>query len=74
MKETMSEENQRRATYMVAELGPVKAVDMIAKAISHIDVSRTARQYGDLGSAEGALSMAREILLGVLGISPDEKT
>jgi hypothetical protein len=45
---------------------------MIARAISHIDVSRTARKYGDLGSAEGALTAARDLLLGVLGISTEE--
>jgi hypothetical protein len=68
----MSDETERRMEHMVANLGPRKAVDMIARAIRHIDVSRTARKYGDLRSAEGALTAARDLLLGVLGIPTEE--
>ena len=66
------DETKRRVDHLVAELGPYKAVDMIDRAISHIDVSRTARKYGDLGSAEGALTAARKLLLEVLGIPSEE--
>ena len=64
----MSDETERRAQYLVAEIGPHAAVDKITKAISHIDVSRIARKHGDLGSAENALSCARSLLIEVLGI------
>jgi hypothetical protein len=64
----VSEETKKRAAHLVCELGPYKAVDMISHAISHLDVSRTARQHGDIGSAEGALACVRELLLDVLGI------
>lgn len=62
------DETTRRMEHLFATLGPRMAVDMIARAISHLDVSRTARQHGDLGSAEAALDAARKLLVEVLGI------
>jgi hypothetical protein len=67
----ISETNRERAAYLVEKLGAGEAVDMIARAISHLAVSRTARKYGDLGSAEGALDAARDLLIKVLGIETE---
>ena len=65
-------EPERRMEHVVANPGPRKAVNMIARAISPGDVNRTARKYGDLGFAEGALTATKDLLLGVLGIQPGE--
>ena len=63
-------EVERRLLH-ISRLGPDKIQDAVSQAIAHLDVSRTARKHGDNGSAEGALTTARELLLGVLGIEPE---
>jgi len=60
-------EEERRANFLGCQK-PEYLAERIAKAISHLDVSKTARHFGDVGSAEGAHQAARDILLSLLGI------
>lgn len=59
-----------RARY-VTETGSLAVATDITKAVSLIDVSRTARAAGDLGTAEHSLDRARALLLALIGIFPE---
>ncbi len=60
-------EVKKQADYII-NVGAEVTVNKISRAISHIDSSRIARNAGDIGSAESALSNARALLIEILGI------
>lgn len=62
-----------RARY-VTETGSLAVATDITKAVSLIDVSRTARAAGDLGTAEHSLDRARALLLALIGIFPENES
>lgn len=67
ISDSASIEFDRRINHIIT-IGSSVVVNKITRAISHIDNSRSARNAGDIGSAESALSNARALLIEILGI------